>query len=51
VTANVGAPLAGNLQDVAANANMISNTHVKMIFLFMLFSLDAFSVHPMDSFQ
>jgi hypothetical protein len=40
-------PLAGNLQDVAANANITNNTHVKMIFLFMLFSLGTFSDHPM----
>jgi hypothetical protein len=43
-----GVPLAGNLQDVAANANITNNAHVKMIFLFMLFSLTAFNVHPVN---
>jgi len=42
-----GVLLAGNLQDVAANANITNIAHVKMIFLFMLFSLAVFSVHPM----
>jgi hypothetical protein len=46
-----GLPLAGNLQDVAANASITSNTHTKTIFLFMLFSLATFSVHPIDSSQ
>ena len=41
-----GFPLAGNLQDVAANASITNNTLVKMILLFMLFSFAILSVHP-----
>jgi len=43
-----GFPLAGNLQDEAANASITSNTHMKTIFFFMLFSLTSFSVHPIN---
>jgi hypothetical protein len=46
VVARGGFPLAGNLQDEAANASITSNTHVKTIFFFMLFSLTPYSVHP-----
>ena len=42
-----GLPLAGNLQDVAAEASITSNNPVKMIFLVMLFSLASFSIHPL----
>jgi hypothetical protein len=46
-----GLPLAGNLQDVAANASTTNNIHVKIVFLFMLFSLTSLSVHPMLNLQ
>jgi hypothetical protein len=44
-----GLLLAGNLQDVATRASITSNNPMKMIFLFILFSLAFFSVHPLDS--
>jgi hypothetical protein len=51
VVAGGGLPLAGNLQDEAANASITSNTHVKMIFFFMRFSLATISVHPKNRSQ